>query len=109
VKVKFKQHNSTTATEKFKDKEIKIQKDIYSLAYAAILHPIECEQDKAKGLEARPKDKWIPRINLLNEERTSLFVSAMLVSLVQGTTIMLIVIFFGDTNGKGQPVELVPA
>lgn len=90
--------DAKTDTEKFKLKEVKIQKDIYSLGYAAIIHPMECEEFDAKL-------KYMPRITLLNEERTSLFISANLVTLVQATTIMLIVIFFGD--GKG--VHLVPA
>ena len=89
--------DAKTDTEKFKLKEVKIQKDIYSLGYAAIIHPKECDGD--------PKKKYMPEITLLNEERTSLFISANLVTLVQATTIMLIVIFFGD--GKG--VHLIPA
>lgn len=98
ARAKFKKMDAKTDTEKFKLKEVKIQKDIYSLGYAAIIHPMECEVFDAKL-------KYMPRITLLNEERTSLFISANLVTLVQGTTIMLIVIFFGD--GKG--VHLVPA
>lgn len=106
--VKFKQHRSKTATEKFKDKEFKIQKDIYSLAYAAILHPIELEAD-IKNNNLDPKAKYIQRINLLEDERSALFISAILVSVVQATTIMLIVISFKDTDDKGHPLELVPA
>lgn len=68
---------------------------MYSLAYAAILHPDECEDG-------------MPKLDLLAEERSSLFVSALLVSLVQATTIVLIMIFFGD-DGEGHAVKLVPA
>lgn len=98
IQAKFKQHNSKTETEKFKEKEIKVQKDIYSLAYAAIMHPAECEK----------KEGYMPQIDLLSEERTSLFVSAMLVALVQVTTIMLIMIYFGKTE-KGSAVKIIPA
>lgn len=59
------------------------------------MHPDECEDG-------------MPKLDLLAEERSSLFVSALLVSLVQATTIMLIMIFFGD-DGAGHAVELVPA
>lgn len=52
----------------------------------------------------------MPKIDLLNEERNSLFLSAMLVSLVQVTTIMLIIAFFGDDGSAAhKEVKLVPA
>ena len=101
IKEKYKSLDSKTDTEKFVLNECKINKDIYSYAYAAIIHPMEVE-------ELDPKKKYLPRINMLNEERTALYIGAAMVSIVQACTIMLIYIFFeNDNNGKG--VELVPA
>lgn len=39
-------------------KDMKIRKDIYSLAFVAIIHPMECEQI------ANSKVKYMPRIHL---------------------------------------------
>ena len=98
LREKYKYAYAHTATVKFEQKELKIQKDIYSLAYAAILHPMELE-------EMDPKKKYMPRIQLLNDERDNLYVGAFLTALVQITTIILIVFYFND--GKG--ITMVPA
>lgn len=101
IKIKYKSLDSKTDTEKFINNEVKIQKDIYSFAYAAIIHPQEAE-------DFDPKKKYLPRISLLNEERNTLYMSAILVTLVQASTILLIVVYFGEgPDGKG--VKLIPA
>lgn len=81
--------------------ECKISKDIYSFAYAALIHPMEVEELDAKK-------KYLPRINMLNEERTALYVGAMMVTMVQASTIMLIYVFFKEGD-DGNGVKLVPA
>lgn len=55
--------------------------------------------------EFDPKKKYMPRVALLNDERSSLYISALLVSIIQFSVIMLIVFYFNDGTG----VQLVPA
>lgn len=90
--------DAKTDTQKFANNELKFTKDIYSFAYAAQIHPMELEEfDKKK--------KYMMRVQLLPEERNTLYLQAILVSLVQMSTIIVIMVFF-DT-GKG--VHLIPA
>lgn len=98
LKVKYRSLDEKTDTQKFLNNEVKIQKDIYSYAYAAIIHPNEIE-------DLDPKKKYIPKITLLKEERNQLYLSAALVTLVQASTILLIVVYFEDGDG----VHLIPA
>lgn len=87
--MKYQYLDTKTDTEKFILNEVKIQKDIYSYAFAAIIHPMETE-------ELDPKKKYMPRITLLKEERNILYLSATLVTLVQASTILLIVVYFEE-------------
>lgn len=52
-----------------------------------------------------PKKKYMPRIVLLKEERNILYLSAALVTLVQASTILLIVVYFEEGDG----IHLKPA
>ena len=55
--------------------------------------------------EMDPKKKYMPRIVLLKEERNILYLSAALVTLVQASTILLIVVYFEEGDG----IHLKPA
>ena len=75
-------------TEEFQHRDFKVANDIYSLAFAALIHPDEVGKTE-DGIH-------MPRIDLLNDERESLYISAMLVTLTQFTTIILINHFFEE-------------
>ena len=77
--MKYKDYFSNTATNEFEKKEVEISNDIYSLAYAACIHPNECQTDEIPEDE---KGDYMPRIKLNNEERSSVFTSALMVTLI---------------------------
>ena len=82
---------------------LKINDDIYSLAFAALVHPDEVEADLTE--QDKKSGNFMKRIELLNDERDNLFFSAILVTFVQMTTIYLILVFFSEGSG----LQIVPA
>lgn len=90
-------------TQEFANRDLSINDDIYSLAFAALVHPDETE----KGLteEEKKSGKFMKRIDLLTDERENLYFSAILVTFVQLTTIYLIFIFFSSGSG----LKIIPA
>lgn len=52
-----------------------------------------------------PKKKFMPRIVLLKEERNILYLSAALVTLVQASTILLIIVYFEEDGLKLKPAN----
>ena len=79
---------------------MKISKDIYCYAYVAIIHPMEVE-------EQDPKKKYLPRINMLNEERSSLYIGAITVSIIQMITISLIYQSFSENHMEIKPTSSI--
>ena len=90
--------NAKSDSYKFKNNEPKINKDIYFYAFAAIMHPMECED----------KSGYMPRITLMSDERMHLFINALLVASVQTAVIYLIVYHF-EEGEMGLGVQLVPS
>ena len=80
--------------ESFRNINLTIKNNVYGLAFAALVHPDELE--KYKG------GKHAPRVDLLNDERESLFLSAMLVTMAQLTTMYLINLFFETIDGESK-------
>ena len=60
---------------KYRFKEMKIQEDIYSLAYAALINPDCLDYTK----EEKDSKDYLPDLNLTRRERSGLFQSALMV------------------------------
>lgn len=63
---------------------------------AALVHPDEAENGLSE--QEKKSGRYLKRISLLNEERDSLYYSAILVTFVQFTTIYLILVAFSDDS-----------
>lgn len=100
IKKKYRNLDAKTDTEKFVVNEMKIVKDIYCYAYVAMIHPMEVEQ-------LDPKKKYLPRIFMLNEERSSLYIGAITVTIVQMITVSLIYQSFEDNHMQIKPTSSI--
>lgn len=83
---------------KYRERNLKIQDDIYSYAFAALINPDVLEQlytAEEKGKDSpflQPKDLQ----SLTSKERSSVYQSALMVISIQITTICLLIIYFRE-------------
>lgn len=84
------------ADTEFKHQKFKIQDDIYSLAYAALINP---DQLDYTGLKDKEIEKHLPKdVSLTRRERSGLYQSALMVIFIQITTIFLLVMYFKQNS-----------
>lgn len=107
--IDFEHITEETETQVFANRDLKINDDIYSLAFAALVHPDEAEEGLTEG--EKKSGAFMKRINLLCDERDNLFYSAILVTFVQLTTIYLILVFFSEGSKENNDIgfKMVPA
>jgi hypothetical protein len=78
---------------KFEDKPLSLSNDSYSLAFAAVLNPMEIEHLRKNNAKCT-----IQRVHLLNSERDSMFASAMAVASCQLIYLIMIFKYFQSAN-----------
>jgi len=91
----FHNMEEETQTSEFLTRDLKVEQNIYALAFAAQLNPDELECD----------NHHMPPIKLMDEERENIFLSAMLVTSVQVTSILLISYYFDQLRKKGPLIK----
>jgi len=86
--------------KEFKNRDLKIQNDIYSLAFAACVNPNLLDSSP----EAKGKN-YLQRIDMTQNEAADVYQCAMIVAAVQIVTIILIIEFFYNEEA----LQLTPA
>lgn len=93
-------HNAALEKQhtKFRSTTIKINDDIYSLAFAALINPEELQYDDF--LDDKEKlEKYLQKnLTLTRRERSRLYQSALMVVFIQITTIYLLIMYFKKTS-----------
>ena len=79
-------YNKKTDTEKFEDEPLVFGSDIYSLAFAALIHPESYKHSVNKPMH-------IPQITMLNYEREVLFSGAVSVAFMQALYLYILYTF----------------